>query len=432
MAFQMNYVDPSEMIMRNIMGGQQIGQNFRMNPLLVEQQKLSNALNEYKKQYEGQRASLYPQLIQAELAKAQAEPGQIRAHTSALGAQAGLHSAEAREKNLRLKYMQDLLSNPSAQNQPMGGSAQGGGFGGGMAPNMDGEASGFGEGGGFGGMPNQGMMPQESVYGIPTPTPTREDIKNKMFLGIDTFSPRRDNAKAQQEDQYKQYQEAIGNSLKAANGAASFNQAMGVFNNAMDRSTYKGSFLGTLPSSGILTAGMGNVSPEQEADRAAMNMLPAAIETLKDSMGQARFSNLDMGMAAKMKFDRTMTDEARELQTQWIGAVNHRMQEKSKFLSVVGNPQSGLTKNQAEQLWQSYQEDLPLINEKGNKVMNSSLDKWWFYTTPKAIESLKNTGSYHISKEELNTVPMRLPDNRIVPIKKSDFSKAYNFGARPL
>ena len=56
------------------------------------------------------------------------------------------------------------------------------------------------------------------------------------------------------------------------------------------------------------------MSPEQEADRAALQMLPSAIETLKDSMGSSRFSNLDMNMASKMKFDRTMNDDARKVQ----------------------------------------------------------------------------------------------------------------------
>jgi len=359
------------------------------------------------------------------------------------GSQSGKMNTETKMNQLKMDYLaKTLRGNQGSGGGGFGGGAPSGYGGGEQSDQMQGgneSAGGMqgGGGGGYGGNMNPQQQQQgQSVYGIQTPRPSPDDIANQMLLGIDTFSPRRENAKLQQEDQYKQYQEDLANSIKAANGATSFNQALAQFNNAMDRSTYRGSALGHFPSSGLTTAGMGNVSPEQQADRAAMNMLPAAIETLKDSMGQARFSNLDMGMAAKMKFDRTMTDDARKLQTQWIGAVHHRMQEKSKFLSVVSNPQSGLTKNQSEQLWQSYQEDLPLIsgdiNGKDAKVKNSNLDKWWFYTTPKAIESLKKTGSYHISKAELDTIPMRLPDNRVVPIKKSMFSNAFKNGARPL
>lgn len=434
--------------------GQKLGQGFAKFPLEMQQMILANKIKEAEAKYAEPNAAAALKTAQQHN---QYDPRVWESEIGLRGATSGKLSTETKMNQLKMDYLAKTLRG----NQ---GAAQGGGGYGGGAPSGGGggypsggqagyggaEQPGMGgggqmqeggnqqsaAGGGYGGSMNQPPQQQQSVYGIQTPRPSPDDIANQMLLGIDTFGPRRENAKLQQEDQYKQYQETIANSIKAANGATVFNQALGQFNNAMDRSKYKGSVLGGFPTSGLTTAGLGNVSPEQQADRAAMNMLPAAIETLKDSMGQARFSNLDMGMAAKMKFDRTMDDDTRRLQTQWIGAVHHRMQEKSKFLSVVSNPQSGLTKNQSEQLWQSYQEDLPLISGdidgKDAKVKNSNLDKWWFYTTPKAIESLQRTGSYHISKAELDTIPMRLPDNRVVPIKKSMFANAFKNGARPL
>lgn len=432
--------------------GQKLGQSFASFPQELKAKILANKIAEAQAKYAEPMAA-------AGLKTAQQhnmyDPRIWESEIGLRGATSGKLSTETKMNNLKMDYLAKVLRGQQ------GGTQSGGGFGGGPSPGMGqagyggneqpgmgvggGGASGQMQGndaetgmqgaggGGYGGTMGQAASrPQPTVYGIPTPTPTPDDIANQMLLGIDTFTPRRENAKLQQEDQYKQHQESLANSIKAANGATAFNQALGMFNNAMDRSTYKGSALGNIPSAGIVTAGLGNVSAEQQADRAAMNMLPSAIETLKDSMGQARFSNLDMGMAAKMKFDRTMDDKTRALQTQWIGAVHHRMQEKSKFLSLVSNPQSGLTNNQAEQLWQSYQEDLPLISQDGAKVKNSNLDKWWFYTTPKAVESLKKTGSYHISKAELDTIPMRLPNNSVYPIKKSMFAKAFKDGARPL
>lgn len=434
--------------------GQKLGQNFASFPQELKAKILANKIAEAQAKYAEPMAAAGLKTAQQHN---QFDPSIWQSEIGLRGSQSGKLNTETKMNQLKMDYLAKTLraaqgsggggygggapSMGQGGSSAMGSAGYGGqeqpGMGGGGQMQDDGESGGQMQGGGFGGNMNQQQQQQgQSVYGIQTPRPSPDDIANQMLLGIDTFGPRRENAKLQQEDQYKQYQETIANSIKAANGATAFNQALGQFNNAMDRSTYKGALLGNLPSSGITTGGMGNVSAEQQADRAAMNMLPAAIETLKDSMGQARFSNLDMGMAAKMKFDRTMTDDARKLQTQWIGAVHHRMQEKSKFLSVVSNPQSGLTKNQSEQLWQSYQEDLPLIsgdiNGKDAKVKNSNLDKWWFYTTPKAIDSLKKTGSYHISKAELDTIPMRLPDNRVVPIKKSKFSSAFKDGARPL
>jgi hypothetical protein len=425
MAFQhFEYANPMENILGALKGGQEFAYNRKMNPLLIEMQK-------YKNQYEGQRAPFYPQLVQAQLAKAQAEPGEIRAHASALSAQAGLHGVETKEKTMMLKYLQDKMRQAQSQqrnSQGQGqGQGQGGGYGGGDL-DMAHQGGGIMQGEGYGGMQQPSQSSQNSVYGIATPEPTIDDIMNQKMLGIDTFSPRRDNAKLQQEDQYKQYQESMANTMKAAEGANSMNQLMGMFDNAWKRSSYKGQLLGHVPTEAIF----GNATPEQQTDRIASLMMPDAIATLKDSMGAANFSNMDMGFAARMKFDRTMNQETLNLQKTWMGAVNHRMQEKAKFMTLVSNPQSNLTKNQAEQLWQSYQQDLPLYDEKTGRVEPKRLDKWWFYTTPKAIQSLKNTGSYHISKEELNTIPMRLPDNRIVPIKKSQHDNAYKQGARDL
>lgn len=347
-------------------------------------------------------------------------------------------SIEAQQNQLKLNYLKAQLGNAA-------------GTGGGNAP--------MGEGGGIGGYPIQGggsaqPMPggagaaapqaqagqqqqpaQSTIYGIQTPQLTQTDIFNKMMLGMDTFTPKMQNAKAQQQDQYTQYQKTIAQSIQEANAANQMNQAISVFNHAMDGSFYKGSRLGHAPSSGMLSP-PGDLSPEQTADRSAMQMLPAAIETLKDAMGTARFSNLDMNMAGKMKFDRTMTDDARATQTQWVNGVNDRIMEKSKFYSSLGNPQSGAKKTDSDLLWAAYQQDFPLISSDGKAFQGSNLGNWPLYTTPKAIASIQATGTYSPSKSEKNVFMMNVPDGHggyvQMPIKKGKVESAFRKGAKPL
>lgn len=350
------------------------------------------------------------------------------------GSQSGLAQSESNMNNLKLKYLKEYLGGG------MGGEGGGGGMGGQSSMPMSGNNGGQPQsqnnspqgsvqaGGAVGGnQPNANTM-----YGIEVPQPNRSDIANSMLMGIDTFAPKRENAKLQIQDQYEKFQKTLSESIQEANAGTSMNQAMNVFNESMNKSTYKGQRLGNVPSSGWLTPPFNDMSPEQQADRAALNMLPAAIETLKDAMGNARFSNLDMNMASKMKFDRTMNDETRKVQTQWIHGVNERLQEKSKFYSLMGNPQSGAQKSAADQLWQNYQQDFPLISDNGKTFQGSNLSNWPLYTTPKAIESIKNTGFYSPSAKEKNTYMMMLRDGSIVPIKKGRVESAFKKGARPL
>lgn len=378
------------------------------------------------------------------------------------GAQAGLAQSTTGMNNLKLNYLRQILSGQGGGSQ---GSSQGVGGGSDSGYSYDsngnnvvasqadidnvaqnGNASGAGLNAGAVANPSaksigagsgqQQVAQGQSFYGVEIPQPTQSDILNGQLLGIDTFGARRDNAKSQIQDQYTQYQEGIKDAIQEANAATNLNQAMSVFNNAMDKSLYKGQRFGHVESSGYFSPPFQDMSPEQEADRAALQMMPAAIETLKGAMGNARFSNLDMSMASKMKFDRTMNDETRRLQTQWVGGVNNRMQERAKFMQMMGNPRSGAMKSQADQLWAQYQQDFPLISKDGKTFQGSNLGNWPLYTTPKAIAAIKANGTYTPSAGEKNVFMMQVPDGhggyQVMPIKKGKVESAFKKGARPL
>jgi hypothetical protein len=453
--FQRISFDEANPMLVGMERGQKLGQSAMMFPQDMQAKILANQIAAVQAKYaepmagqaltKAQQENQWnPKIWQSEIGLRGAQTGLANQQTQWYGkktasdialqnAQTQQASIEAQQNLLKLNYLKAQLG----QNGQTGAAAAGGGGGMGQPGMQPTGGSSPAMGGGAATQP-QGMQAPASpngIYGIQTPQLTQADIFNKMMLGMDTFTPKMENAKKQQQDQYDQFQKGLASSIQEANAANSMNQAISVFNQAMDKSFYKGSRLGHAPSSGFLSP-PGDLSPEQTADRSALQMLPSAIETLKDAMGSARFSNLDMNMASKMKFDRTMTDDARATQTQWVNGVNDRIMEKSKFLSTLGNPQSGAKKTDADLLWSAYQQDFPLISSDGKSYQGSNLGNWPLYTTPKAIASIQATGTYSPSKSEKNVFMMNVPDGKggyvQMPIKKGKVESAFRKGAKPL
>lgn len=438
--FQRISFDEANPMLTGMAKGQQLMQNNLKFPIDLQSAILANKLK-------GQEFDWNPRIWESEI-------GLRGAQSGLAGAQTGLTQSQTGMSNLKLRYLQQVLSGGQPSGGGGGGSV-GGGADSGYSYDSQGrnvvaspdEVSQISQGGNAGmqggGQPSQqpsgGQQQQapqgNSFYGVDVPQPSQSDIANSMLLGIDTFGPKRDNAKSQIQDQYTQYQKGIQDAIQEANAATNLSQAMSVFNNAMDKSFYRGQRLGHVPSDGYLSP-PGDLSPEQEADRAALQMMPAAIETLKGAMGSARFSNLDMNMATKMKFDRTMNDETRQVQSQWVNGVNNRMQEKSKFMQTMGNPRSGAMKSDADQLWTQYQQDFPLISKDGKTFQGSNLNNWPLYTTPRAIASIRTKGTYSPTAAEKNVFMMQVPDGRggyqVMPVKKGKVESAFRKGAKPL
>jgi hypothetical protein len=429
-------------LMAALTAGQQFGQSQRMFPEKLQEAQLLNALKQVQAKYAEPMAQqnllkaqqyneMYKPDIQSQIGLRGAQAGKLGKETewydreaaakiAEQQALAGMHGADAQKTALIVNELKKRLGQ---QGQDIGGQAA-------QGQAAQGQAQAQSQ------VPSSSTAQQtSSMYGIDTPALTNDDIINKMVFGTDTYQPKIENAKKQQEDQYNTFNKKLLTSVKGANAANNLDQAISVFNNAMDRSTYKGSRLGNVPSSGWLTPPFSNMSPEQEADRASAQMLPDAIATLKASMGAAQFSNLDMMQAGKMKFDRTMDDDARQLQTKWVNAVNSRSKEEAKFYQVLSDPHMGVTAQQADMLWRSYQDNMPLIGKdsKGNDTVNfDNLGNWPLYTTPKAINSIKSNGVYTPSPSEKNTYMMKYPDGKILPVKKGQLEIAFQKGARPL
>ncbi|MDD5211395.1 MAG: hypothetical protein PHV62_03205 [Sulfuricurvum sp.] len=466
--FQRISYDEANPLFKGIQQGMSIGQSAAMFPQDLQAKMLANQIAQVQAKYAEPMAAQgltkamqenqwNPKIWQSEIGLRGAEAGKLGKETqwydkeaaARIGlqqAQTAGQSAEAQMNQMKLRYLQTMMQGQQALG---GGQGQGGG-----GNPMQGGGGSSAMGGGMpqgapqqGGMPQQGSAPmqggatpmpaQNTVYGVGTPSLTPNDIANKMLLGIDTFTPRMENAKAQQQDQYKQYQSALADTIQQANSAQKAKQVLAMFNNAMDNSSYKGPRLGNTPSSGWTTAFVpGNLSNEQIADNAVSNLLPGAITELREAMKSGQFSVADLNAASRMKVSRTMTDEARQAQSAWLNGVYDRFDEKSKFYSTLGNPTSGAQKVNADMLWEQYQRDFPLISEDGKTYQGSNLGNWPLYTTPKAIASVQTTGTYSPSAREKNTFMMQVPDGKggyvIAPIKKGKVESAFRKGAKPL
>ena len=406
-------------------GVQGIGQGVDLYKHLLDSQKMKFAI-----QQEQARQPYYGRLAQAEALKAEAEPNEINARTGLYGQQsseleqkmkyfpeqfksqqdlvraqteeqqalANQHKIDTQKTQKIMEYLNSDNNYPSTQNMVNSTNPS----------------------------TNNNNQPN-SAYGITVPTLTKEDIKNKVYFGMDTFSDKQKKAEERISEEKKKFDDLIADSVSKANTATKTKQALTMFNDAMNRSFYRGPSLGSAPSSGFASTfvpsmpfGQG-LAPEQEADYAANQLLPGAIAQLTENMHVYRFSNLDMNMSQKFKFYRGMDDKTRELGTNWVNATESRMEEKPKFATALNRK---VDANTAELLWTNYQQNQSLVSKDGKRILNGNLNKWPIYTTPAAIESVRTTGSYTPSKAMLDAVWMKLPDNTIIPVKPNKVKEA--------
>lgn len=373
-----------------------------------------------------------PKIWQSEIGLRGAEAGKMEKETqwydkeaaARIGlqnAQAQGSSAEASMNQMKLNYLSKMLGN--------GGNA-------GSGPSMQGDGMTTGNTSSGGSTNSPSTAP--SRYGIETPSPTQDDIGNKVLFGIDTFTPRQQQSYQRQQKQNDMFTKQIAESVQNANSAQKARQALSIFNNAMDKANFTGEYWGTTPSSGWRTAvhPMSDFSNEQIADNAVANLIPGAMAEIKEAMGAGKFSVIDMQAAQQMKVSRTMNKESRKSASNFMNGIFSRMDEQSKFYQTVGNPNAGVDKNTADLLWQNYQNDFPVYDKNTSSFNPDNLNNWPLYTTPKAIASVKATGTYKPTDAEKNSFMMQVPDGKggyvVAPIKRGKVESAFRKGAKPL
>jgi hypothetical protein len=412
--------------------GQNLMQNFMKFPqelqLAILQNKIKGAEAKYAEPMAKEGLTKAQQENEWNPKIWQSEIGLRGAQSGLAGAQTGNTNIEAKLNQIKLDYLKQLLGNKNQVGQQSSSSQMGGGQSGGQQSSD----------GSMGGSQNQvgggqsTQQPNNSLYGISTPTPTQEDIANKMFFGVDTFTSKQNQALTQQQAQKNSFIKEIGASVQAANQAVKARIALNGFNTAMNApDNMKGPYWGTTPTSGWQTLyhADSSISNAQTADNFAANVLPGAMAEIKEAMGSGQFSRIDMQASQKMKVDRTMTDDARKNATNFMNGVFARMDERPKFLQTMSNPQKGADMPSANLLWQSYQDDFPIMGKDGQTPNLDNLNMWPLYTSPKAIASIKATGEYHPTRAEKNTFMMKYPDGKVLPVKRKDIGAAIRKGA---
>lgn len=264
------------------------------------------------------------------------------------------------------------------------------------------------------------------LYGITIPKMTSEDMVNKLVYGTDSYSTKLNAATDLSKQQALEFNKGITEAVKASQVANQNSQLLTAFNQAMDKSRFKGPWLGHTP----IMPGMDN---EQTSDSLSALLTPNAASNLRDAMGTARFSNLDMMYAKQGSVDRTLGDAARRTRTMWGLLANQRAQEIPKMMTTLMESKQ-LTKSEADTLVQEYQNQNPLISDpKDDKYGNQyalpeNSRKWHAYVTPKAIQSIRTTGSYTPSKAALSAVYMKNNVGVVVPVKFNKVAKALKLG----
>jgi hypothetical protein len=336
------------------------------------------------------------------------------------GATTGLQKSQTRKNEIEAQQNQMMMDALKSRLGPsQGGQNQNTG-------SMGGQSNLVGLGG-----QGQESPSTNSAYGIPNPSPTQDDIVNKKLFGIDTYTPRQTQAISQQQKQRDSFIKEIGESVQAANQAMKAKIALNGFNTAMDQATMKGPYWGTTPSSGWRTAyhPFTDFSQEQIADNMAANLLPGAMSEIKEAMGSSNFGVLDMQASQKLKVDRSMTDDARKNASNFINGVFSRMDERPKFYQTMNNPKINADKSTADLLWQNYQNDFPIMGDDGKTPKLDNLNMWPLFTSPKAIASVKETGSYKPTRGEKETFMMKYPNGLVLPVKRKDIGVAIRKGA---
>ncbi len=392
------------------------------------------------------KAAVAPQMAQAELEQAQALPGLTRAQTSQASAQAGLTGQEskwygdkakaeialqnaeaglygtnAEQKALMLRVLkqkmeamqgqggqgnqgaapqgQGNMSTPSANSafsNPNQGAASSANGANGASPSMGVQPSSPASQTqqGQGQAPAQQTQAKNSFYGVESPEPSVDDIANKMFFGMDTFTPKMENAKAQQQGQYGAYQKEVESANKAAQEAVDTSRLLSQYNYWMDQATLSGSVGGKLPAMGTASQSVNNI----------VNQLGlGAIEQVRNAMGSAKFAVADLNVALGMKPSREWNQGTRQFYTNFANAVNKRLQERAQFYTVAGsNPRLDLPKQDADALWTAYQNKYPISNKNGDKVLTQNLNHWQDFLSPRAVRSIKEKGTYSpISRSDI-------------------------------
>lgn len=362
------------------------------NPLLTGMHKgaaIGNQISDYLSKALAREQSR--QKLPVELAYTSAQTNQINKmlpiEMALKQAQTGLYGAESQQAAANAKKMTALV------NYLLGGGQDASG------------ALGSSSTSGITNTPNQGtqetpgqpsMAPQtnpNATYGIEAPKPSKEDMANKVFFGIDSFGPKQQVYTQKVEQQNKDFLAK----------AIQYNQEYQDSTNQVQLMNKLNYHLDQAPESGVIGGHLPAISSNaQMAENIISEFSKSGLASVRNAMDSARFSNLDTNIALKLKPQRTWNKGAREQYTDFLKSVQNRLGQRAQFYNYLrGNPQLGADTATADALWSMYQEQMPVtIQKKGGGYEFNNKSKWQEYASPQAIQEVKQKGYYSSVKQE--------------------------------
>lgn len=203
-----------------------------------------------------------------------------------------------------------------------------------------------------------------------------------------------------------QYNDALAKASDEAKLANLTSNFLDQFQNAYDKSKYKGPAAGTLPVTGWHTLLMpGNLANEQAADNASQN-----IAALKAKMlAGGRVTNYELNYFNQLKPNRSMDPATAQMTHDFLKAKTIQMGEEQNFLNAAKN--NGIDVQTANTLWNNYINQRPVYNFSTRTVNKSFQGSWNDYLTPEAISAARS-GQNYVPLPTFNT--------------KQDFQNWYN------
>lgn len=205
------------------------------------------------------------------------------------------------------------------------------------------------------------------------------------------------------------YRKLSENANKVAKDAKMMTTLVSQFEDAYGKTKFKGPIKGMIP-------GKLSDANARLADNAAMNMQSIAAKML----GASKLTNYELKFAGNLKLNREMGREDTRVLADFMKAKTNRIEEEQRFLNSA--KEKNISPEKAQQLWNEYDNDMPVYNFESRKVNKQNLGKSNEYLNPD-----KQTMT-----QEGGMVSIALPDGSEGEIPRSKLDEALRRGARAI
>ena len=236
----------------------------------------------------------------------------------------------------------------------------------------------------------------------PTPVDTQKALAAAQQAGV----------VGQTNNQTAEQKASNENINSQSSGAVNVLKALEGWKHAYDKSTYKGQYAGSFPSSGkgsIPTLLGSNSSPEQLADN-FKNEVVQASEQMQANGGHLTDDARDLLVSSK-GIDRSLDKEAAEVTYESKKSTLERMIQSRQFADnfFKNNPQA--TQEQLTAMMNNYNRFAPAYDYKNFKPLPENAKKFKEFSSKEALDSYIQNGEYipkiHAKEEKINEEPAK-------------------------